>query len=408
MSVTSANSLQTRRLNGSSADRPGLIVFADDWGRHPSSCQHLIRRLQPHYRILWVNSIGTRQVRANAFTLRRGFEKVRNWSRGLQQVGEAMWVLDAPMLPWIGNPVAKRLNRQVVTRSIRRCLRTTGIHEPVVMTTLPHVAWLLGDVGERGTVYYCTDDYSHWPSADRESLLAAEGALVARSDLVLAVSHKLVQRFEGHHRCCYFPHAVDAAHFRSSAEMAAHARLRELPGPRIGFFGLIYEKLNFELLTAVARRFPEASLVMIGPVNYCPESFAALPNVHLVGPQPYADIPQWIAGLDVLLLPYVLDEMILQSNPLKLRECLASGKPTVAVEVPEARRFEPHVRVASTLDEFVNAVGTALHAPESAATIAARQQAVAGESWDSRAAELMDHLQSLPHSKAELSLCPSC
>ena len=408
MNVISGSALPTPRFKDGPVDPPGLVVFADDWGRHPSSCQHLIRRLQPHYRILWVNSIGTRQVRANAFTLRRAFEKIRNWSRGLQQVAEAMWVLDAPMLPWIGNPVAKRLNRQVVTRRIRRCLRTAGIHEPAVMTTLPHVAWLLGDVGQRGTIYYCTDDYSHWPSADRESLLAAERVLVDRSDLVLAVSDKLVQRFEGHPQCCYFPHAVDAAHFRSSAELPAHETLREIPGPRIGFFGLIYEKLNFELLAAVARRFPEASLVMIGPVNYCPESFSALPNVHLVGPQPYADIPRWIAGLDVLLMPYVLDDMILQSNPLKLRECLAAGKPTVAVEVPEARRFEPHVRVASTLDEFVNAVGTALNTSESTATVAARQQAVAGESWDSRAAELMDHIQSLPHAKQELSLCPSC
>src|SRR5438876_817938 len=69
---------------------PPLLVFADDWDRHPSSCQHLIRRLRDDRRILWANSIGTRQAKANAITFRRGLEKMQNWSRGLTRVSEQM------------------------------------------------------------------------------------------------------------------------------------------------------------------------------------------------------------------------------------------------------------------------------------------------------------------------------
>ena len=79
-----------------------LLVFADDWGRHPSSCQHLVRRLRGDYRVLWVNTIGTRSPKADGFTLRRGFEKLNQWRRGLQRESATMSVLDLPMLPRVG------------------------------------------------------------------------------------------------------------------------------------------------------------------------------------------------------------------------------------------------------------------------------------------------------------------
>ena len=89
-----------------------LVVFADDWGRHPSSCQHLVRRLRDKWQILWVNSIGTRQVKANGFTFRRGAEKLRSWCRGVRQVSDAMWVLDPPMLPMIENRLSRSISRR--------------------------------------------------------------------------------------------------------------------------------------------------------------------------------------------------------------------------------------------------------------------------------------------------------
>src|SRR3954447_12079457 len=88
-----------------------LLVFVDDWGRHPSSCQHLVRRLRDDYRILWVNSIGTRRVKANALPVRRAVEKLKNWGRGLTQVGERMWVVDLPMLPTLGWRALQSFNR---------------------------------------------------------------------------------------------------------------------------------------------------------------------------------------------------------------------------------------------------------------------------------------------------------
>ena len=109
------------------ACRPPLLVFADDWGRHPSSCQHLVRRLRADFPVLWVNTVGTRRVKADAFTLRRGLEKLRNWGKGLKQVDRQMWTIDLPMLPGMAHPALRALNRQLVTMRLRSVLATLSL-----------------------------------------------------------------------------------------------------------------------------------------------------------------------------------------------------------------------------------------------------------------------------------------
>jgi glycosyltransferase involved in cell wall biosynthesis len=368
-----------------------LVVFADDWGRHPSSCQHLIGRLVPHWRILWVNTVGTRQPRADFFTLRRGWEKVRRWLNGLRQISDQMWVLDTPMLPSLAHPLPRGVNKYLVTQAIQRVMRQLKMSDPLVLTTLPYTQWLVPQLCQRGLVYYRTDDYSYWPSADGDALRAAESDTLKHARLILAASKELARTADSSPRCMYFPHGVDYQHFAGVEGATTEPSLTKLPKPRIGFFGLIYEKLDFELLSAVARQLNPASLVCIGPVDYCPTSFRRLANVHLLGKKPYAELPGWLAGLDVLLLPYVRDEMIRQSRPLKLLECLATGRPTVSIDIPEVRAFEPHVRVAQTTDHFIQAVREAIHETAPDSTRVSRQHAVRRESWDCRA-EQLNHL----------------
>jgi glycosyltransferase involved in cell wall biosynthesis len=376
-----------------------LLVFADDWGRHPSSCQHLVRRLIADHDVVWANSIGTRRLRADALTLRRGFEKLRNWRRGLAQAEERMWVVDLPMLPVAAGRVGQLTNEWLVTRKLAAIFKKLELPAPIVLTTLPYVHRFIRGLPRQALVYYCTDDYSYWPDAQRETMQRAEDELSREADLVLGVSHALVARLSRKASCRYLPHGVDVGHFASTRHAGpCPAELSQLEGKKIGFFGLIYEKLDFDLLASVAKSLPAADLVMIGRVDYCPESFRKLPNVRFVGPQPYQDLPRWLAALDVLLLPYVDDEMIRQSSPLKLRECLASGKPTVSVDVPEARLLEPHVRVAGDRTEFVQLVRGALSEPDEAS--AARQSAVAEDDWNHRAEQLRQLLRELGSRRA--------
>jgi glycosyltransferase involved in cell wall biosynthesis len=377
--------------------RPALLIFADDWDRHPSSCQHLTRRLRDDFRILWVNTIGTRRPQLNSFTVRRVLEKLSNWRRGLQQVDDQMWVLDLPMLPSFGR-LTQNLNRQLAVRQLSATIQKLGMQHPIVLTTLPYLLNLVGKIPHKAIVYYVTDDYSHWPGADRDALLKADAVLAEQADLVLPVSQALLARYAHSRWCEYLPHGVDWNHFSSCQQQVPPAPLVNLPKPRIGFFGLIYEKLDAVLLSDVARHFHQGSLVMIGPVDYCEPGFASLPNVHLLGRQPYEQLPAWISGLDVLMLPYVDDEMIRQSGPLKLRECLATGKPTVSVDVPEVRSLQPHVRIGKSPADFIRQLEHALSG-ESPEVILARQQAVRDDDWDGRARRLRNWLDQLMNSR---------
>ncbi len=380
--------MSTMDLQKNASPFRSLIVFADDWGRHPSSCQHLIRRLQSDHKILWVNTIGTRSPKANAFTIFRGGEKIKSWCRGIRHVSANMWVIDAPMLPFIGNSLARKVNQIIVSVVLKRAMKVAGMVSPTLITTLPHIAWLVDDLGQKNTIYYCTDDYSQWPEAERDALMQAEADLQARADLALAVSDRLMERNRTVAKSALFPHAVDFDHFSTVMQTTPHSEIETLPSPRIGFFGLIYEKLDFELLTQVAQQFPDGSLVMIGPVDYRPEPFAQLPNVHLLGRKPYETLPPWLAGLDVLLMPYVKDEMIRQSSPLKLKECLATGLPTVCIDLPEAKKAEPYVRVAKDRNDFVRILHELLRDKKSTTTPEERQGFVHNDTWDTRANEL--------------------
>lgn len=351
-----------------------------------------MRRLQGDFRILWVNSIGTRGMQLNSFTVRRVVEKVKNWRRGLHQVADQMWVLDLPMLPGAGRPLVRRINGRLIAWRLNRVLRRLKMIEPVVLSTLPYVPRMLAGVPYRALVYNVTDDYSQWPGADRDAMLEADREITARADLVLPCSRSLAARYQHARRCEYFPHGVDIDHFQSTGRIdEIPPELDALPRPRLGFFGLIYEKIDFELLKQVARHFSDASVVMVGPVDYCDAEFDALSNVHFVGRRAYDELPRWLAGLDVLLLPYISsDPMIQQSNPLKARECLASGKPTVSIDLPEVRLLAPHVRIGESADEYIEQIEAALREPADSPAVAARQAAVAGDDWNRRAARLRD------------------
>src|SRR5437867_4840326 len=118
-------------------NRPPLLIFADDWGRHPSSCQHLVSRLLPEHTVLWVNTIGTRVPSLDFNTVRRGFGKIRQWlrPRGDQQpLPHKLRVLNPIMWPWFSSPAHRRVNRFLLVRQLRKALRDLP-EPPIAVTT---------------------------------------------------------------------------------------------------------------------------------------------------------------------------------------------------------------------------------------------------------------------------------
>lgn len=378
---------------------PDFVVFSDDWGRHPSSCQHLFRRITKDHRVLWVNTLGLRAAKADRFTFLRGFEKLREWARPLRQVNENLWVLAPVMLPVAGDSALGRLNRRMASASVRRAMRQVGIERPVFWATVPTAVDFVGQLDESLRVYYITDDFSLWPGGNAERLREMDRRLTEQSDLVFPCSPPLDQshRF-GRARVVLLPHAVDYEHF--VAPQPEPADLANLPHPRACFFGLIYEKIDLALLGRLATEMPQLHVVMIGPVKTDVSRLQAMPNVHFLGPKPYEVLPAYLQHVDVLVAPYVPDDEVYAKGPLKLRECLAAGKPTVIRANPSVEEFAGLACLYDDPDDFVTNVRQGLTGQEGSLCMRMRQR-VQPHSWESRAGTVMEELAKFRSQSAE-------
>ncbi len=361
-----------------------FLVFSDDWGRHPSSCQHLFKHLARDHRVLWVNTVGIRPARPDLFTLRRGLRKLRDWRRPLRQVDERFWVLDLPMLPLTGRGIAARLNVALAARTLRRTLDRLRFHQPVLWTSVPNAADFIRRLDERALVYYVTDDYAFWPGADREKVRRDDRHLTGRADRILAVSEALAETHRTP-RTRLLPHGVDFEHFAAAGDEPPE--LAAVPHPRAAYFGLLYEKIDFEAIRRLAEAMPSLQIVLIGPATVGLDVLNDMPNVHLIGPKPYAELPAWLGAMDVLLLPYVRDGQTEKASPLKFRECLAVGKPIVARNLPDLVATADVVRLYDRSDQLIEQVRAALEDHRSDLPSKMRSR-VADDDWSRRAQQV--------------------
>ena len=154
------------------------------------------------------------------------------------------------------------------------------------------------------------------------------------------------------------PHGVDYEHFSKavSHHLPAPADIADIPHPRLGFFGLIRDWVDLDLLADVARRRPDWHLVLIGDSTIDLSPYQCLANMHFLGRKPYAELPAYCKEFDAGLVPFKINELTKAVNPIKLREYLAAGLPVVSTPLPEVKACGPWVRIAADAEEFVGAV----------------------------------------------------
>ena len=369
-----------------------IICFAHDWGGDPTSKTHIMRILSEGNRILWVNSIGMRRPAASARDLRRVVAKLRRAVQGLVRVTPNLAVCNPLVLPLPGVPGVERINRVLLGASIRRDARRVGLRRPILWTFLPNTVGLLGHLGESRVIYHCVDEYSAFAGVSRATLRRMEDELVRRADVVLTSSESLcAARRALNPRTAFVSHGVDVAHFARALDpgMRPPPDATALAGPVVGFFGLIAEWVDLELVREIARRRPHWTIVMIGKTNVDVGPLEMLANVKLLGQKPYDLLPAYCRAFDVGIIPFRIDDLTLKANPLKLREYLAAGLPVVSSALPEVRKYADLVHVATGADGFVRAIDTAL-GERSDAAARARVEAMKHESWEARVEEISE------------------
>ncbi|MBC7448513.1 MAG: glycosyltransferase family 1 protein [Hymenobacteraceae bacterium] len=237
------------------------------------------------------------------------------------------------------------------------------------------------------TVYDCMDELAAFAFAP-PMLKTREQELLDRADLVFTGGHSLYEAKAGRHEAVYaFPSSIEKAHFaQARTGLPDPADQAKIPHPRIGFFGVIDERFDIELVRALAACRPDWHFVLLGPVVKI--NAANLPkatNIHYLGGKAYAELPSYLGNWDVAALFFALNESTRYISPTKTPEYLAAGKPVVSTPIRDVVR--PYgdldlVQIATTAAEWETAVTQALRQGQNAAWHAAVDKTLATMSWD--------------------------
>jgi UDP-galactopyranose mutase len=264
-----------------------------------------------------------------------------------------------------------------------------AIQEHVLWFYTPMATASMHNLKPLATVYDCMDELSAFSGAP-SALRRREQALFGIADLVFTGGRSLYEAKRAYHPFVHcFPSSVDVAHFRQArdANLQPPADQSDIPGPRIGFFGVIDERMDLDLLEGVAAARPEWHLVLVGPVADGKIDAATLPrrkNIHYLGNKSYDELPLYLAGWDVTILPFARNESTRYISPTKTPEYLAAGRPVVSTPIRDI--VNPYgqrdlVRVADGVSEFVEAIEAAL-AEDSATRLPRVDDFLRSMSWD--------------------------
>ncbi|HVT88187.1 MAG TPA: glycosyltransferase [Tepidisphaeraceae bacterium] len=359
-----------------------MLCFSHDWNGDPLSKTHLMRLLAKDNRILWVNSIGYRTPTVSKRDLTRALKKLAAFTEPIREVEPNIHVLNPLALPFHG-PAAQELNRRLLKLQIARAMRKLEFQKPLSWIFNPAAAVIAGTLGEDYLIYYCVDEYTAFTGVASESLANLEKQLLAQSDLVIVSAQKLYDSKAPHNpNTILVRHGVDYAHFRRALDLQTRipAEIANLPRPIIGFFGLIADWVDVELMARVARRFSRGSLVVLGKQTTDISALQGLTNVHIFGRKDYSELPAYCKGFDVAINPFRINTLTLNANPLKVREYLAAGLPVVSTAIPEVEALG-QCRIGHDDEEFIREIELALNDPRPRSN---RSDAIASESWDAR------------------------
>jgi len=370
-----------------------IVCFAPGpWDDIWRNRHQIMTRLARRNKVLWVEPRA--YLRPVLRQLRRGEIGWRDLRRPLAvPVRENLWVYRDPVYA----PIAGRrlrlgqLTQALRVRAMHRTMRKLGFGRPLLWLTRYYQADVVGTCDERLVIYHISDEYSAYAAVrDPEAVRRAEAELIRRADLVIVTSPALLESKRPLNPHTYLvPNAADVEGFaKAAADPCVPPGMAALRRPIVGYVGVLNEKIDYELIRAIALARPDWSIALVGPLGLYTQPHKAdglqgLPNVHFLGRVDVSEVPHYIKACDVCLLPYERNEWTRNIDSLKLYEYLACGRPVVATDIPAAHGFPGLVHIVRGPDEAIPAIEAAL-TEQSPEHIRRRQAAVAEHSWDAR------------------------
>lgn len=289
------------------------------------------------------------------------FSRAWRWLKGPRKVAPNLWVFTLPIvLPFFQmSGLVNRVNNAFLLPLLRAQAQRLDFRSPILWTYTPHSADFIGRLGEKAAIYECVDDFTASKGLVNGDVVGRlEREVIESADLLIVTTPELAAiKREGARRIVTVPNGAEVEHFARAADpgLSPAEPFAHLKHPVVGFLGSLNYWIDTHLLARIAKAHPEWTLALVGPHdllgNISP--LEGLPNVVMTGRVPYEEVPTYVRVFDVCLNPYILDNVAGGCSPIKLYEYLATGKPIVSVDMPEARRFEGLIRIACDPDDFV-------------------------------------------------------
>jgi teichuronic acid biosynthesis glycosyltransferase TuaH len=354
------------------------------WRRNQFLCAGLAQRY-PHSKILFVGL-----ARDVSNRLRRGrFSELRQPpAHAVPGYPSITFTQPLKVLP---NSLqsGRRINETMMRRHIQKAAAALQLRAPLLWINDHAAVHLAGRMDERGVIYDITDDWTlaTIPEKLKVCIQTQDEQLCHKADLVVVCSEDL-QRTRGNFgsKVLLLPNGVDVRHYRDLAMPSLPPEANLWPAPVFGYTGTLHDdRINVDLVIALARAFPDGSVVLIGPDALSVKARARLQderNISLIGAVPYAHIPEYMARFDVCIVPHHETAFTESLNPIKLWEYLACGKPIVSSDIAGFRKYPHLCSIASGAKAFTAACRRALL--EGTTRTAARQEEASQHSWEAR------------------------
>ena len=427
-----------------------FVIVANAWGAgldNPTSKHQIALELaRQGHRVLWVEGAGMRSPSLGSGADRgRIVRKLTAALRGARRMAiDRVWVLTPLLIPIPSKASIRRLNSWIYCLSARLWCLLLGLRKPILINYVPVLSeverlWRRSSDSAKAksdkpasdlrhqasVVYHCVDRWDSFGTYNAEMMRRVDEECCRYADLVVASASDLYERCKTYNENTHLVrHGVNYEHFAQAvgirdrrSEVGGRSRPKDMPeGLIVGFFGLLSEWVDQELLVALAcelRRsevrsqisggsapFDAASIVLIGKADVDVSLLKEEPNIHLLGPKPFADLPDFAAWCDVGIIPFVVNELTSAVNPIKLREMIAAGCPVVSTPMREVEVCVKQIDDGVTgsrspavmgrdHDEFITHVTSILSSPPEIAERHRISSAVAGETWSGKVSEIL-------------------
>ena len=375
-----------------------IIIFSsDDWASGlKTSKYHIARDLARSNRVLFVNSVGLRAPAATGRDLGRVVKKLASFFSGVKRVPEGLHVYTPVVFPFRrGHPAVKTLNGAILRTALRWIKVRLSLREPIVFSFIPTFNDVIGTLGEKAIIYYCIDDLRGYAGVDGEWFDQEEDRLLSLANCVISSAKELDNAFRKKgHKSYYMPHGVDWALFRKAVtdDFPTPQDIRHIPKPRLGFYGFLSDEwVDYPLLKKMAKEHPDWQIVLIGRPKAGMNMDTVVPedNIHFLGLRPFESLPAYTRHFDVGLIPFNLNQLTQNSNPLKLLEYLSGGLPVVSTDIPEVRQYAETIHVADSHDAFIAQCEKVLQQTDPEAR-ERRSRIAEMHSWENRVEQISD------------------